>query len=86
VEEATDRSPANGALVRLHPHDLTAVNTEAHVSAGEHHGVLGRSVANDALLLALIRNISCIIIDAVNVIQVHNLVIIEQLLLQEFET
>jgi hypothetical protein len=85
VQEATHCCPADRALVRLHSHDLTAVNAEAHVPTGENHGVFGCSVAHYALSLTLISDIGSIVVNSVDVIQVHNLIVVQKLLFDEFE-
>ena len=85
MKEAAHGGPADWTLVGLHPHNLTAVDAEAHVSAREDHCVLGGSVAHHAFSLALVSNVSSIVVDAVNIIQVHNLIVVKKLLLDEFE-
>jgi len=82
VEEAADLGSADRALVGLHPHDLTAVDTQAHVSAGEHDRVLGRGVADHTLLLALVGEVGGVVVNAVDVVHVEDLVVVEQLLLE----
>ena len=84
MQEAAHCGPADWTLVGLHSHYLTAVNAEAHVSTREDHGVLGCRVANHAFSLALVSNVSSIVVDAVNIIQVHNLIVVKKLLLDEF--
>jgi hypothetical protein len=80
MQEAAYCCSANGALISLHPYNLTAVNTEAHMSAREHYCVLVGSVAYHALFLAFIGEVGCIIINSIDVVEVHDLVVVEQLL------
>ena len=68
VKEAAHRSSADWALVSLHPHDLRAVDTQAHVSAGQHHGVFVGRVADHALFLALVLELGSIVVVSVNII------------------
>ena len=84
MQERADLRSADWTLVGLHAYNLTAVNTEAHVSAREHDRVLCRRVAYNAFLLTLICQISCAIINTVDVVEVHDLVVVEQLLLLVF--
>jgi hypothetical protein len=86
MQKATDRGSADGALVGLHSHDLTAVNTQAHVSAWQHNCIFCRSVAYHALLLTFVCNVGCIIINSIDVVQVHDLIVVQQLLFNEFVT
>ena len=54
--------------------------------AWEHHGVFSRSVAFNALLLGFVFAVhGCCVINSVNIIEVHDLVVVEELLLQELE-
>jgi hypothetical protein len=76
LHEAAHLGSANGALVGLHPHNLGALNAQTHVSAGKHHRVLGRCIANHAFSLRFISNVSCIVINTIDIIQVKNCVII----------
>ena len=85
MQEGADLGPANWALVRLHSDDLAAVDAEAHVAARQHDRVFGGGVADDALLLTLVSQVGGAVIDPVDIIQIHNLIIIEQLLLLVFE-
>ena len=85
MQEGADLGPANWALVCLHSDDLAAVDTEAHMAARQHDRVLGGGVADDALLLTLVSQVGGAVIDPVNIIQVHNLIIIQQLLFLVFE-
>lgn len=84
LQKAADCSTADRAFVRLHPYYLRAVDAQAHVSARQHHGVLVCRVADHALLLTFISQISGSVVNSENVVQVHNLVVVEQLLLQKF--
>ena len=84
MEERAHLCPADGALVRLHTDDLAAVYAEAHVAARQHHRVLRRSVADHALLLALVCQVGCAVVNTIDVVQVHDLVIVEELLLLVF--
>ena len=72
---------ANGTLVVLHAHDLTAVNAEAHVAAWQHYSILLGSVADDALALTLVVEIGLVGTISVDVVQVHYLVVVKQFLL-----
>lgn len=83
MQEAADGRSADGALVGLHAHYLTAVDAEAHVSAREHYCVLGVSVAHHAFSLALVGQIGRVVVDSINVIEVHDLVVVKQFLLQK---
>ena len=85
MQEAADLSPANRALVCLHAHDLAAVDAETHVAAWQDYSVLGRGVAHHTLPLALVCEVGSSVINAVDVVEVHNLVIVEQLLLEILE-
>ena len=85
MQEATNGGPADRALVGLHPYDLAAVDAEAHVPAGENHSVLGGRVADHTFLLGLVSDVGRSVVDSINIIEVHNLIIVKQLLLQELE-
>jgi len=76
---------ADRALVSLHPHDLAAVDAQAHVAAGQDHGVLCRRVADDALFLRVVSQVGLVVVGSVDFVEVHNLIVVEQLLLQELE-
>jgi hypothetical protein len=52
--EAGYLGAAYGALFGLHPHDLRALDAQAHVAARKHHGVLGHCETHHALSLRLI--------------------------------
>jgi hypothetical protein len=80
VEETAHSCSANRTLVCLHPHNLRAVDAQAHVSAGQHHGIFVGCIADDAFFLAFIDEISRKVVDAVNVIEVHNLIVVQKLL------
>ena len=82
MEEAAHLGPTDRALVGLHADDLATVDAQAHVAAGQDHRVLVCCVAHNALLLGVVSQVSCIVVDSINVVQVHDLVIIEELLLQ----
>ena len=84
MEERAYLRPADGALVRLHTDDLAAVYAEAHVAARQHHRVLRRGVADHALLLALVCQVGCAVVNTIDVVQVHDLVVVEELLLLVF--
>jgi len=56
------------------------------MTAGKNHCVLCSRVADHALSLGLVSNVGRIIIYSIDIIQVHDLVVIEKLLLKEFET
>lgn len=84
VQERADLRSADGTLVGLHSDNLTAIDTEAHVSARQHDGILRSSIAYNAFLLTLIRQISRTVIDSIDVVEVHDLVVVEQLLLLVF--
>ena len=86
MEERADRGTADWALICLHTHYLGAVDAQTHVSAWEHYRVFGRGVADNAFALRLVGYVGRIVVYSIDVIQIHNLVIIEELLLQEFET
>ena len=85
MQERADLRSADGTLVGLHSDNLTAIDTEAHVSARQHYSIFSSCVAYNAFLLTLIRQISRTVIDSIDVVQVHNLVVVEQLLLLVFE-
>lgn len=52
MQEGGNLSPANRTLVSLHPHNLTAVDAEAHMSAREYNCILRGSVANHAFFFS----------------------------------
>ena len=85
MQEATDLCSTNWTLVSLHSHDLTAIDTKAHMSTGKHDGVLAGRVTNNTFLLTLICNIGSTVVNSIDVIQVHNLVVVEEFLFQEFK-
>ena len=70
LQKATHLSSADGALICLHSHYLTAVNTQAHVSTGEHNRVFCRSVAHNALLLGVVHQIGGRVINFIDVVEV----------------
>jgi hypothetical protein len=76
LHEAGHLGAAYGALVGLHPHDLRALNAQAHVAAREHHGVLGHSEAHHALSLGLICDVCCRVVNTVNIIELEDRVIV----------
>ena len=76
MKETTDSRSANRTLVCLHPDDLTAVNTQTHVPTGKDDCVLGGCVAYYAFFLAFVSQIGCIIIDSIDVVQIHYLVVV----------
>lgn len=76
LHEAGDGRPADGALVGLHAHDLRALDAEAHVAAGQHHGVLRGCEADHALALGLVRDVRRCVVDAVDVVQVEDRVVV----------
>ena len=76
---------ADRTLVGLHPHNLGAVDAEAHVSTREHDSVLFGRVADDTFSLAFVIQVGRITIVAVDVLQVHDLVVVEQLLMHRLQ-
>ena len=85
LHEARHLCSANRAFVSLHPHYLRALNAQAHVSAWQHHRVFGCRIAYHTLSLRLIRDVSCAVIDSIDVAQIEYGVVVEELLLHEFE-
>ena len=84
MQEGGNLSPTNRTLVSLHPHNLTAVDAETHMSAWKYNCILRGSVANYAFFLAFICEICSIVIYSVNVMQVHYLVVVQKFLLHIF--
>jgi hypothetical protein len=76
LHEAGDCGPANGALVGLHADNLRALNAQTHVAAREHHCILSSCEANDTLSLSLVRDIGSCVVDAVDVVQVKDRVVV----------
>ena len=76
LHEAGHLGAAYGALVGLHPHDLRALNAQAHVAAREHHGVLCHRETHHALSLGLICDVCCRVVNTVNVIELKDSVIV----------
>ena len=68
MQETADLRSTNGTLVGLHPHDLTAIDAEAHMSTREHDGVLTGRVTDHAFLLALVCNVGSTVVDSVDVV------------------
>lgn len=64
----------------MHSHDLAAVDAEAHVSARQHDCVLVGRVADHTLLLTLVLQIGGIVVDSIDVVEVHDLVVVKQFL------
>lgn len=85
VEEATNSGSADRALVGLHSDYLAAVNTQTHVSAWQHHSVFVGRVADNTLFLALIGKVGSVVINSIDVIEVHYLVVVQQLLTDVLE-
>jgi len=83
MQKTTHSRSANRTLVGLHSHYLTAIDAEAHVSTGKNHCVFGVSVADHTFTLAFICQVGSIVINSINVIQIHDLIVVKQLLLQE---
>ena len=86
MEERAYCGPTDRTLVCLHTHDLTAVNAKTHMAAGKNNCVLCSRVANHTFSLGFVSNVGGIVVYSIDIIQVHDLVVIEKLLLQEFET
>lgn len=76
MQEAAHRGSADRTLVSLHPHNLRAIDTKTHVSAWQDDGVLVGGVADDTFLLTFIGQVGSIVIYSINVIQIHNLVVV----------
>jgi len=85
VKKAAYCCPTDWTLVRLHTHNLTAIDTKAHVSAGKYNSILIGRVADYTFFLALVDEVCGNVVNSIDVIEVHNLIIVEELLLQEFE-
>ena len=68
---------ANGTLVILHAHNLTAVNTQAHVAAWQYDSVFLGRVAHNTLALGFIIQVGLIGSVAVYIIQVHDLIVVQ---------
>ena len=94
LHEAGHLCAAYGALVRLHPHNLRALNTQTHVPARKHDRVLGRRETHYTLTLGLICYIRCCVIDAIDIIELEDRIVIlsdsskiayQEFLLKEFE-
>lgn len=85
VEEAADGGTADWAFVCLHSDDLTAINAQAHVATREDNCVLVRSIAYNALLLAFVNKIGGIIVNSIDVLQVHYLIVVQKFLLEVLE-
>ena len=83
MQERADLSSADWAFVGLHPDNLGAVDTEAHVSARKHHRILRCGVAHNAFFLTFIGEVGRHVVYSINVIQIHYLGVIKQLLFQE---
>jgi hypothetical protein len=78
LHKAGNLGAAYRTLVGLHPHDLRALNAQAHVAAREHHGVLSHCEAHHALSLGLICDVRCRVIDPVDVVELEDRVIVLQ--------
>ena len=65
-----------GALICLHSENLGALNAQAHVAARKNDGVLGDGEADNALFLGLVCDVRRSVIDAVDVIQLEDSVVI----------
>ena len=66
----------NWTFVSLHPDNLWALNAEAHVPTGKHNCVLCSCEANDTFFLRLVYNVSCYVVNAVNVVHVKDRIVI----------
>ena len=76
MQETGHGGSADGALVGLHPDDLGAVDAEAHVPTRQHNGILRGLIAHHALLLAILVEVCRLVVNSVNVIKIHNLVVV----------
>ena len=76
VQKRGNLSSANRTLIGLHSDYLRALNAQAHVPAGEHHGVLGGRETHHTFSLRLICDVRCRVIDTVDVVQLENRVVV----------
>ena len=76
LHEWRDLSPADGALIGLHAHDLTALDAETHVPAWQHDCVLSGRVTNHTLSLCFISDVCCVVVNSVQVIQIKYRVVV----------
>ena len=84
MQKARNRSSTYRTLVCLHPHDLRAVDAQTHVSARQHDRVFGGLVADNAFFLGLVVEVRSHIINSIDVIKIHNLIVVQKLLLDVF--
>ena len=76
LHKARDLCTTNGTFISLHAHNLRTLNTQAHVTTGQHNCVLGDREAYNALSLSFISDVGCSVIDTVDVINLEYSVIV----------